>query len=525
MCGLLVLVATCVTSCILVYTSEFLVAFDAEPQTRSQAIALEVEVIGPGGATSGPRRVALEDIGGFPTSELPIRPLEGDWHRSFLFTARALRTGGDGELEVFNERSFRATFAEPGPSGRQRHSLRFSDDCILFHRRCAEGETCIEGQCEPIPFIDPTPRPPGTPLREVAVDTPAALAEAVRDASFGDHIVIAPGVYELTANLVSQASGSAGAEIVVRARERGTVELRYVGTGNAEVFLLRHAYWVVEGLDVIGACPSDSACEHAVHVTGGGAHVVLRDNRFVDFNQAIHVNADSSGNTPDDGRFEHNVVLLTRLRAVSTAVTGLRLAQSSRWMVRHNVFRDVVNTGRTAYGAYFVGEAEGGVFEANLVECTRDVAGGGTRVGFSMGAAEPGPHHTRFAFRNNVVRGCGVAIRGCVDCTLAHATIEGDVSVAASSTVRSEGNLVTMQITESSDSTLLRGDDLTERPLEELVVDPDTDLRPRAGAGAITSDVVLDFCGEARPALHSRGALEPSSRCDGHWPPDTRELP
>src|SRR5690606_20322552 len=100
--------------------------------------------------------------------------------RSFVVSARALRAGADGALEVFNERSFRATFAPRGPNGRQEHRVSFSDDCILFNLACAAGETCVEGRCAPIPFVPPPGRPPGTPLRETSVSTATELADAMR---------------------------------------------------------------------------------------------------------------------------------------------------------------------------------------------------------------------------------------------------------------------------------------------------------------------------------------------------------
>lgn len=514
-------------SCTLVYASEFLVTFDAEPDTRAQAVALEYAVFDDAGELADERRVELGADLAFPTPELPIRPLDGDWHRTFTLRARVLREDASGALEVFNERSFRSSFPPPGERGRQRHRLVFSDDCILFHLVCAEGETCVEGRCAPIPFVPPEGRD-DEPLRTVIVATPSELADAVADARFGDAIVIEPGTYELSTNLVSNAAGAEGAPIVVRAREPGSVRLRFVGAGIAEVFLIRHAYWTIEGLDLEGACPTDEACEHAVHVTGPATHVVLRDNRMWDFNQALHAHQNREGLPADDGVFERNEVFLTRVRDVSNRVTGARIGGSSRWIVRDNVFRDLGHATTTSYAAHFAEGGADGVFERNLVVCRDEVEGGGPRVGLAAGIVGGGVQHTRAVFRSVVARGCeaaAISLHGCVDCTIEHATLtSGTVRVEASSSAVSFGNLVAGAASVAGDSTLDSRDDRFEADVAATLVDVTRDLRPRVADG-IESTVETDFCGTRRGARPTVGALEPDASCDGMWAPLVRGAP
>jgi nitrous oxidase accessory protein NosD len=522
-------IAACVAgamACTLVYESEFLVVFDAESETAAQALALEYTVFDDEGAVADERRLELGASLAFPTPELPIRPRDGDWERTFTVRGRVLRTASDGSLEVFNERSFRSSFPRPGERGRQRHRLVFSDDCILFHRMCSEGETCVDGRCAPIPFVPPSGRDPT--LRTVEVRTADELAGAVTNARAGDAIEIEPGTYDVTANLVSRVSGAEGAPIVVRAREPGTVLLRYVGTGTAEVFLVRHPWWVIEGLDVEGACATDDACEHAFHVTGDATNVVIRDNRMWDFNQALHANRDRDGTPPDDGLFEHNEVFLTRPRAASNRITGLRMSGVSRWIVRGNVIRDVAHVTDTAYAAYFVDGGEDGTFEGNLVWCRDAVDGGGGRVGLAVGVVASPPEHTRAVFRNDVVRGCeggnGILLHGCADCRLEHETVLGALRVQASSRVTTIGTLFTGAVSVATDSTHESRGDVFEAPLSSFV-DVGSDLRPRDTIGSSDATIERDFCGRARGGAPTIGALEPDSPCDGSWVLGTRGGP
>lgn len=520
--GSLALVA--LVSCTFVYASEFLVTFDAEPDTRAQAVALEYAVFDDAGELADERRIELGADLTFPTPELPIRPLDGDWHRTFTLRARVLREDASGALEVFNERSFRSSFPPPGERGRQRHRLVFSDDCILFNLVCAEGETCLEGRCAPVPFVPPAGRDPEDPLRTVVTTTPAELASAVADARFGDAIMLEPGTYDVTANLVSNAAGTEGARIVVRAREPGTVRIRFVGTGIAEVFLIRHPYWTIEGLDIEGVCPNDDDCEHAFHVTGPATHAILRDNRVWDFNQALHANPSREGIPPNDGIFERNEVFLTRPRDVGNRVTGARIGGTSRWIVRDNVFRDLAHATTTAYAAYFSEGGEDGVFERNLVLCHDVVEGGGARIGLATGVVGGGVQHTRAVFRNIVARGCeaaAISLHGCIDCTVEHATVtSGTLRLEAGSSARSVGNLVAGAASVAADSTLESRDDRFEA---DMLVG-ESDLRPRT-AERIESPVETDFCGTRRAASPAIGALEPDAACDGTWVPDVRGAP
>lgn len=514
-------------SCVLVYESEFLVRFDAEPETRAQLVAIEYEVRGSDGATESVARVDVADLGGLPSSPLPIRPLGGDWHRSFLVTARALRDAGGGALEPFNERSFRAAFAPRGPGGRQEYTLTFSDDCILFQRACAADETCIDGRCEPIPFVSPNgPREAHEPLRVVTVDSAEALADAVADARFGDEIVVEPGSYELTRNLRTARGGSADAPIVVRARTPGTAILRYSGEEPAEVFVITHPYWVIDGLDIEGHCLADQDCDHAVHVSGSGRYTVLRNNRFADFNQIVHVNPASDGRTPDDGILEGNVLECTRPRpsSVSTSVTGLRFQGASRWIFRDNVFRDVLYDGHGSTGAYFLGTSEGLVLERNLVEVRRELPVGSSFLGLSFGTVAAGQQRG-LVLRNTIVRSGGVAIQNCESCRVEHTLVVGDLDLRAGVELTVIGALVTGRRRVAAASTVDERESVFERPLAELVVDPEDDLRPLPSVPTLASDVADDLCGDPRPSRRTAGPLEPSSACRGTDAPRARRLP
>ena len=136
-----------------------------------------------------------------------------------------------------------------------------------------------------------------------------------------------------------------------------------------------------------GVCGDHSDCEHAIHIVGGATDVLIRNNRFQDYNAHLKINAED-GRFPDRGVIEGNTFTDTAPRATDNPVTPIDLVAASDWRIRGNIIADFVraNEGRATYGAFVKGAGEGNVMERNLVVCEWRLRGvAGEHVGLSLG--------------------------------------------------------------------------------------------------------------------------------------------
>ena len=264
---------------------------------------------------------------------------------------------------------------------------------------------------------DPAP----VPQRIVRVDTPATLRAAVQAAAPGDAIVLAPGVYLMDGDVSVVTPGTASAPIAMRAETARASLLRFGTTGvPLEGFRVRAAWWRFEGLDIEGACASDSDCEHAFHLAGDADHVVIRDNRIRDFNAQIKSNGLMVGTAPafpDDVLIERNWLYDTRPRQTSNPVTKLDVVGGRRWVVRANTIFDFHKQAGDgiSYGLFLKGNSRQGLVERNLVRCNLH-DGSGTTIGLSFGGGGTGTpyceeqncevEHRGGIMRNNLVMDC-----------------------------------------------------------------------------------------------------------------------
>lgn len=264
------------------------------------------------------------------------------------------------------------------------------------------------------------------PLRRVAVASVAELAAAVNRAQPGDEIVIAPGTYDVS-RIRLAANGSAAHPIVLRAERRGAVLLRATAV---EAFVISGAYWVVDGLDILGVCEPQEKCEHAFHIVGDADNVVIRDNRARDFNATIKSNgfedvkrfgAEASGKAwvfPDNVLISGNYFFNTTIRQTATPVTLMDIVGGRNWIIRGNLVADFQKGkgNRVSYGMFLKGNSRNGIFERNLVMCEWQNTGG-TRMGISLGGGGSGPpkicedrdcsiEHTDGIIRNNIILNC-----------------------------------------------------------------------------------------------------------------------
>ncbi len=256
---------------------------------------------------------------------------------------------------------------------------------------------------------------------DIPVNSAIALRTAIENADPGDRILIAAGTYTFSANLVCDTIASTGQPIEVRAVQPRSVLIRFDGGGGiAEGFRVVATGWRFEGLDIEGACAVDTNCEHAFHLAGDADGTVIRDNRVRDFNAQIKSNGAAPNATayPDDVLIERNVFYDSRARNTANPVAKIDVVGGRRWVVRANAIYDYQKLGgdTVSYAAFLKGNSRDGLFERNLVVCTRNFSGG-VRLGLSFGGGgsspnsicEEGsctPEHQNGVMRNNLILAC-----------------------------------------------------------------------------------------------------------------------
>jgi hypothetical protein len=115
---------------------------------------------------------------------------------------------------------------------------------------------------------------------------------------------------------------------------------------------------------------------------------------------------------------ERNVLYDTAARNTGNPVTKLDVVGGRRWIVRANTIYDFQKGGgdTVSYAAFLKGNSRDGIFERNLVRCSRFTTGG-TRLGLSFGGGGTGPdsiceggsctpEHQNGIMRNNLIMSC-----------------------------------------------------------------------------------------------------------------------
>lgn len=379
----------------------------------------------------------------------------------------------------------------------------------------------------------------GTALsRYVPVSDVAGLRAALQNAMPGDDIVLAAGTYAVDSNLDCSVIGTAAAPIRVRAATPRSVLLRF-GSGLVEGFKVSAAHWQFEGLDVEGACATDSNCEHAFHVFGNAEFLLLRDNVLRDFNAQIKSNGVSVNGSyvyPDDVVIEFNLFYDTRARNTANPVTKIDVVGGRRWTVRGNTIRDYQKLGGdgVSYAAFLKGNSRDGVFERNLVRCSQ-LFSGGTRLGLSLGGGGTGPNsicedgtctpeHQNGLLRNNIVLSCndvGIYLNRAANTRIQHNTLYATSGIDvryAESTAEIRNNLLSSGINLRNGGTSSNAGNLLNVSLSSFTAwfqaPAAADFRLRDGSSVVNLGVTAaqttdDYCANRRnDGLPDIGALE-----------------
>ncbi|MEA2774575.1 MAG: hypothetical protein QOD93_7537 [Acetobacteraceae bacterium] len=378
------------------------------------------------------------------------------------------------------------------------------------------------------------------------VSSSPALAEAAADAKPGDVIQLAPGHYRFASSSIKfNQPGTAIAPITVRAARLDDVVIE---SDVVETFHVAAPFWRFENLSMRGVCGDHSGCEHAIHVVAGATDVVIRNNRFEDYNAHLKINGED-GRFPDRGVVEGNTFTNSAPRSTGNPVTPIDLVAASDWHIRTNIIADFVRAGEGAatYGAFVKGAGEGNVMERNLVVCEWKLRGiPGQQVGLSLGgggtdlyarreAGRTGFEQVGGVIRDNLIASCdddGIYLNRAARSVIDHNTLLDTAGIDARFVETSA--TVTANIVDGAvrvrDGASLRAFDNAAPFLLSLFAGwhPQRGLFTEPGALDLTwrkepdrlpagdspnGDVRIDLCGHQRDNQTEPGAFDDFSKC------------
>lgn len=386
----------------------------------------------------------------------------------------------------------------------------------------------------------------------VNVSTPTELTNAITSAQPGDEIVLADGTYLLT-GVTCAANGTDTQPIVVRAANPLGAKIQF---DALEGFKVTGANWHFEDLDVKGICAVDSNCEHAFHVVGAADGFVLRRSRVMDFNAQLKVNVAMIGATyvmPNRGLVEYNEVGDTRGRDTSNPVTKLNIDTGLDWIVRGNYIHDAekLQGDLTSYASFMKSGGARGLFERNLVLCSKTTTGG-TRIGLSFGGGGTAPQfcapaydantpcsieHSDGTMRNNIIVNCsdvGIYLNRSANTHILFNTLIATFGVDFrfdTTSGEAVGNLMMSAIRTRDSATMTASGNLMNLATTDFTswyrapLDGDLsvigDVSALIGSAPMRPDVKDDYCAAIRPSgALTMGALEHSvPTCDTTRPP------
>ena len=239
----------------------------------------------------------------------------------------------------------------------------------------------------------PLPRPTGT---VVAVSTEPQLQAAVRALSSNTTIVIAPGTYRLTTTL--QIRGDL-ANVAIRGATDVRDDIVLTGRGMTQATEdVPYGIWVggrVDGLLIANLTIRD-LYRHAIIFNPGTERPRVYNVRLLDAGQQlIKSNPDGAGGGVNDAVVEYSVIEYTRT-APSDYTNGIDVHAGARWIIRDNLFRNIVGPPGTLAGPAVLmwNHSSDTVTERNrFVNCAR---------GISYGLQVARFDHTGGIIRNNL---------------------------------------------------------------------------------------------------------------------------
>ena len=373
--------------------------------------------------------------------------------------------------------------------------------------------------------------------REVSVSDPAGLMAAIQSAAAGDVITLTEGTYYLNQSPLCTAAGSRDQPITVRAENPGEVLIQFDTVAG---FRVSGPNWIFENLEIEGVCASDSACEHAFHIGGGGDHTVIRRVQMHEFNAAIKGNGEADGSErlyPDDVLIEYSELYNSAPRSTANPVTPIDVVGGRRWIIRGNFIHDHAKGGgnNISYAAFLKGHSRDGLFERNLVVCEL-LHSGQIRLGLSFGGGGSSPdficeggdcslEHVGGIMRNNIIANCpadvGIMLNKAHDVGVFNNTLYNTTGIdlrSEAAVAEIKNNILSGRIRERDGGKAVTATNLTQVSNADFASwfkDPDSfdfalvDGTSFRNQGTFLPAVLDDFCTNARDdGFNDIGAVE-----------------
>ncbi len=373
---------------------------------------------------------------------------------------------------------------------------------------------------------------------EIIASTPGEVISALGQASAGDIIRVAPGVYEFSDPIHLDSAGLPGEPIQLIGDGRiGDVEFRINGSLGLSI---AGQDYVVEGI-WLRCQGSQCTSARGISLWGSARRIAIRGCRTTDFLQ--HIKGWITSGTldaPEDitiaGNESYNTVTFNGSSNV------LNLDGGARWRVVGNYVHDYGNAGIN-YGIFLKGATTQSIIERNLVAGSYDrAAGSGAVVGISFGGGRMGTQWCAAGnqgaggcicedydgiARNNIVintsdtalhvnSACGSKFLNNIvynaPTMLQIQSFEGEGDIEVRNNVL-DGGL-------PNHNNVVTSDNFTNANFAALYNNADgLDFSAGGDAGTLATSaplpgVVADYCGVTRSSTPSRGAIEIPAACD-----------
>lgn len=230
---------------------------------------------------------------------------------------------------------------------------------------------------------------------EIVVSNENELLSAIASANPGDVITVLSGSYSFGHRINLIANGTGAQPITIRANMPRSTQLTFSqSSGIVEGFVVTGNSWIIDGFVITSDCTSSqhSRCEHAIHIKSGAQNLWVRNNQIMDFNSAIK-GSGSNNQYANNVRIEHNEIFNNTVRMTSNPATPIDINGGDSWRIYKNHIHDFAKGqgNMISYGAFLKANSSNGLFDSNLVQCTKNVFSQGARVGLSFGGGGNSP--------------------------------------------------------------------------------------------------------------------------------------
>ncbi|MEO7275381.1 MAG: right-handed parallel beta-helix repeat-containing protein [Vicinamibacterales bacterium] len=242
--------------------------------------------------------------------------------------------------------------------------------CLLAFSIAGSAATSDARPARPAPAL---PAPTGA---IVNVGTEVQLQAAVRTLTSNTTIVIAPGTYVLTSSLYVRGVTNVG----IRGATNDSDDVVLVGPGMSQANYGSVPFGIWAGLGVDGITIANLTIRdlyfHPIIFNDGAENPRVYTVHLIDAGeQFIKVNPDGRGGGVDNGIVEYSVIEFTTTGR-SDYPKGVDIQTAQNWIVRHNLFRNLVPPSGALSGPGVLvwrGSSNTTVEGNSFVNCTRGV--------------------------------------------------------------------------------------------------------------------------------------------------------